>query len=288
MNLQQYFDRIGYVGPTLPNLQLLTDIHRHHICAIAYENIDVILEHPVTQDPADIFQKIVLNGRGGWCYEMNGLLGWALNELGFEVSRVCGGVMRAMVGDDAFGNHLVLIVRLGGVDYIADAGLGDGLINPIELREGVHEQFDRSFRLELLNSEPSTWRFHNRTGGTPPSFDFFSDDSVEQRLALSCQTLQSNPESMFRQNLICQRISETGGAMLLGRVLRYFDPNAPRQLLSSEAELTDTLADIFGIQTPPLGNLWQIVSDRHQELFADTPVDKITFGPPPAADTAGR
>jgi N-hydroxyarylamine O-acetyltransferase len=58
------------------------------------------------------FEKIVSRGRGGWCYEMNGLLGWAREEIGFEVIYMSGGVARSTRGDSALGNHLVLLARL--------------------------------------------------------------------------------------------------------------------------------------------------------------------------------
>ena len=34
---------------------------------------------------------------------MNGLLGWALDEIGFKVTRMAGGVMRVTRGDAAIG-----------------------------------------------------------------------------------------------------------------------------------------------------------------------------------------
>lgn len=281
MELDQYLARIGYNGPVAPELSVLRAVHRAHACNIPYENLDVLLQRPVTQDPAQIYRKIVDDNRGGWCYEMNGLLGWALSEIGFNVKRLCGGVMRAASGDEAFGNHLVLLVNLDGTDWIADVGLGDGILEPIALIEGEHTQFGRIFRLEQL--EPSVWRFHNRNDGLPPSADFHAGADTEERLAETCATLQSNPESMFRQNLICQRMSESGGWMLLGRVLRQFEPGAPRRLINSESELLAVLADTFGIRMTDVGDLWPRVLARHEALFGDTPVDEIHFGPPPAA-----
>lgn len=280
MELHGYFDRIGYRGPVEARLDVLRAVHRHHARAIAYENLDVVLERPVDQDPARIFDKIVCQQRGGWCYEMNGLLGWALREIGFEVSRLCGGVMRAARGDAAFGNHLVLRVHLDGEDWIADVGLGDGILEPIPLRAGDYEQSGRRVRLERLGA--GEWRFHNRPGAMPPSFDFVEDDETESRLASTCSDLQTDPQSMFRQNLICQRMTDAGGTMLLGRVLRPFEANRPRRLLGSEAELLDLLQGEFGIVAPPLGDLWQRITARHAELFGDTPVEEIQFGPPPA------
>jgi N-hydroxyarylamine O-acetyltransferase len=278
MEIQRYLKRIGYTGPTAPTLQLLRDVHRHHVCTIPYENLDVILQRPVDQDPGRIFRKIVDERRGGWCYEMNGLLGWALTELGFDVARLCGGVMRQFSGDEAFGNHLVLLVTCEGREFIADAGLGDGILEPIALVEGDHEQYQRSFRLERLSD--NEWRFHNRQDGMPPSFDFFGDSTTETKLAQTGEQLQTDPQSMFRQNLICQRINETGGKMMLGRVIRDFHPEVPRRLLQSEDELLQVLRNEFNLQPPPIAGLWESIVTRHTELFGDTAVEDIQFGPP--------
>lgn len=278
MNLEGYFKRIGYTGPADATPETLDAVHRHHACNVAYENLDVILQNPVDQDIERIYHKIVDRNRGGWCYEMNGLLAWALTELGFEVTRICGGVMRAMRGDEAFGNHLVLAVQLEQ-PWIADVGLGDGILQPIPLVEGETVQGERRFRLENLAGDE--WRFHNHAGRLPPSFDFFARPADEALIAATCDVLQADPESMFRQNLVCQRMAPDGGGhTLLGRVLTDLG-SGRRTLLNSEAELRTTLQTTFGLQLPDLDGLWDNIVDRHETLFGSTPVDDIHFGPPP-------
>jgi arylamine N-acetyltransferase len=278
MQLDDYLRRIGYHGPLVPSIDVLRTLHRGHAETIPYENLDVLQRVPVDRDIERIFQKIVHGGRGGWCYEMNGLLGWALGEVGFAVSRICGGVMRADRGDDALGNHLVLKVELGGEPWIADVGLGDGIFEPIPLQAGTFMQYGRSYRLERLG--PQEWRFHNRSGGMPPSFDFFDRPADENRLDDTCAMLQRDPESMFRQNLVCQRMAVDGGHMLLGRVLTSHDPARPRRLLGSAAELEQVLTEVFGLDVPVADGLWRQVTDRHQALFGDAPVASIRLGPP--------
>ena len=270
MQLHDYLQRIGYDGPVAPTPEVLGAVHRCHAQAIAYENLDVIRQVPVDRDIERIFRKLVHDGRGGWCYEMNGLLGWALGEIGFAVGRICGGVMRAERGDDALGNHLVLRLDIDGAPWIADVGLGDGIFEPIPLQEGTFAQYGRSYRLERLG--PQEWRFHNRAGGMPPSFDFFDRPADETLLDSTCTLLQDDPESMFRQNLVCQRMAVDGGHMLLGRVLTSHDSSQPGRLLQSADELHDVLTGTFGIRVPDLDGLWERVVARHEALFGDTAV----------------
>src|SRR5580658_8831381 len=73
-------------------------------------------------------------GGVGWCYELNGVMGWALQEIGFEVMRIGAGVMRVQAGDAQLGNHLCLLAYLDQ-PYLFDVGFGGSLAEPLPLRE---------------------------------------------------------------------------------------------------------------------------------------------------------
>ena len=147
MDLESYLQRIQYSGPVRADLECLRAVHRHHVQSIPYEDLDVQLGRPLDLDPERIRRKLIVERRGGWCYEMNGLLGWALEEIGFSVTRMTGGVMRSEEGDAAFGNHLVLRIDLDGESWIADAGLGD-----VEL-EAEKARIDKEMTVDQLKAE---------------------------------------------------------------------------------------------------------------------------------------
>ena len=264
-DLNQYFERIGFEGAARADLQTLRAVHRAHALAIPYENLDVYLERPVDQDVTRIFQKIVHERRGGWCYEMNGLLGWALREIGFDVTRHVGGVFRADQGDTAFGNHLVHTVALGGDTWIADVGIGDFIKHPVILKDGPVIDDAKTYRLEHL--EDGSWRFHNAPGAMPPNFDFFFEPAEEAVLESTCQNLQSDPASMFRQNLLCLQMSPTGFKGLVGRTWKDTDNGIDGHIIESEDELHSILVEDLGITPPPLDGLWDKLVARHEELF---------------------
>ena len=203
MTLDQYLARIGYAGLLNPDLETLSGLHRAHLLAIPYENMDVQLQRPVVTDPARAFARIVGRGRGGWCYEMNGVLGWALGQIGFSVTRMAGGVMREMAGDGQIGNHLVLRVDLPDGPYIADVGFGDGPIEPYPLRDHAFEQDGYPFRLEHLGD--NWWRLHNHPNGGAKSFDFRAVAADEALLTAKCEFLQTAETSGFTQNFVAQR-----------------------------------------------------------------------------------
>ena len=111
-------------GDTAPSLTTLRGLHRAHLLAIPYENLDIHLGRAAVRSTRRMFAKLVDERRGGWCYEMNGLFAHVLETLGFDVRRVSGAVGRAEHGWRAQGNHLVLIVALDR-PWIADVGFGE-------------------------------------------------------------------------------------------------------------------------------------------------------------------
>ena len=218
MELAAYLERIGYAGPVRPDVATLVALHRAHLQAVPYENLDVQLGRPLTIDPEAAIEKIVGRGRGGWCYEMNGVFGAALAQIGFEVTRMAGAANRELLGDIMAGNHLVLLVEIEGQPWIADVGFGDGSQDPFPLRPASMTVAGYPFRLETLDER--WWRFHNHEFGGAKSFDFMVEPADPDLLAGRCEWLQYAPESHFVLNLVVQRYRGDTILQMRGRTLR--------------------------------------------------------------------
>lgn len=269
MQLSAYLDRIGYSGPVRADLATLKGLHRAHLLAISYENLDVQLGRRVTTDPADAYDKIVRRRRGGWCYEMNGLFGWALDQIGFPVMRMAGAANRELLGDLLIGNHLVLLVDLGAEGrWIADVGFGDGSIDPFPLAEW--EQTIEGFPFRLSKLDEHWWRFRNHPHGGAKSFDFQVEAADPALLAGRCDWLQYSPESGFVQNLVAQRFKDGKILQLRGRVLRALTPSTVEsRTLDSADELVAALNQDFDLDVPQVADLWPKVVARHEAVLAE-------------------
>ena len=267
MNIDSYLDRIAYVGPLRTDLATLTALHHAHLQAIPYENLDVQLGSPVTIERAPIFEKIVTRHRGGWCYEMNGLFGWALSELGFKVTRSAGAVMRETRGDETIGNHLVLKVELEEGLFLADVGFGDGPLDPIRVVRGDFLSHGFEF---ALTREHGWWRLHNHKNGGAASFDFDLAPANESLLAERCFWLQTSPESAFVQNAVLQRHVPDGLWMMRGRVLRHVSPHEKKDyLVESAPEYVGVLDEVFALKLPQAADLWPKICARHEAIAAE-------------------
>lgn len=263
-DLDRYLERIGFRGTPRPDVATLTALHRRHLLAIAYENLDVQLGVPVSLDIEPIYGKLVLEGRGGWCYEMNGLLAWALEAIGFPLTRLAAGVWREVRGDDAVGNHLALRVQPEDDEsaYLADVGFGDGILEPVPVRPGPFRQASFEFSLEQVDAD--WWRFHNHPHGGARTFDFTLQPADPDLLARQCRFLQTSPQSPFTQVAVVQRHVPEGLAVLRGRVLtRIAAGGIERRELSSHAELDQVLHDLFDLTLPDTSALWRRVEAQH-------------------------
>jgi N-hydroxyarylamine O-acetyltransferase len=282
LELSAYLHRIRFDGSVRPDLATLRAVHRAHQYAIPFENLDVQLRRPVVMDLEANYDKIVRRRRGGWCYEMNGVMGWALEQIGFEVMRIGAGVMRLRAGDAQLGNHLCLLVRLEQ-PYLVDVGFGGSLAEPLALRASERE--DRPYRLGLSELDDGYWQFAEiaHGDGDPFSFDFRVAPAEEALLARKCQFLQTDPASPFIQNLVVQRRTADTHLSLRGRVLATtYTAHLDKKLLNSAEELVATLREKFDLDIPEAATLWPSICARHEAVFAGTCQNRIiTVAPPP-------
>ncbi|WP_433555500.1 arylamine N-acetyltransferase family protein [Pseudonocardia xinjiangensis] len=259
--LEALLDRIGYDRPVHADPDTLRGLHRAWRTRVPYENLDIQLGRPINLEPDALLDKLVRRRRGGYCYEQNGGLALLLGAAGFEVTMVEGGVMRAARGDAMWGNHNVLLVDVGGERWVADAGIGDGFVEPLRLREGPHTQGDLTYRLEQL--DPDTWRFHHHPGGSIASYDFRLDPRELDDFADRSRELSTSPDSAYVTTLIAARPVADATLLLLARTMRRLSASnrQPRTVTSAE-EFAYVLSEQLLIPLDDLGadgvaHLWE-------------------------------
>ena len=147
MNVPAYLDRIRYQGSLTPNAESLRSLHRSHMFAVPFENLDISLGRNIICDENRFLHKIVEEKRGGFCYEMNGAFAALLRALGFKVTLLSARVSNADGSEGPEFDHLALRVDLDE-PWLADVGFGDSFIEPLALEPDLdQEQFGKRYRL---------------------------------------------------------------------------------------------------------------------------------------------
>src|SRR5262245_13276183 len=134
MDVDAYLSRIGLTRPAAADEAALRELHRAHQVAVPFENLSIHLGEPISLAEEDLFEKIVRNRRGGFCYELNGAFALLLEALGYQVTRVAARVF----GGDRLGppyDHLALFVSTsdGGGPWLVDVGFGNHSTYPLLL-----------------------------------------------------------------------------------------------------------------------------------------------------------
>src|SRR5579872_3194705 len=118
--------RIGYSGSTAPTLETLNRLIFAHSHAIAYETMDIMLGRPPKLDIQTLQDKMIIAGRGGYCFEQNMLFRAGLRSLGYRITSLQGRVVRGLAIDAPRpAIHMLLKVELPEGNFLADVGFGN-------------------------------------------------------------------------------------------------------------------------------------------------------------------
>ena len=247
-DISAYLNRINYRGSTQPTLETLRGIHRAHLLTVPFENLDIHLNRHIVLDEAALFEKIVLNRRGGYCYELNGLLASLLREMGFDVTMFSSNVIHG--GIPAEIDHLTLLIQLDE-RWIVDVGFGDSSRLPLRLAEGEN-QFGVDSTYRFVRSE-DRWLLQ-RLLESNEWHDEYSFDTTMTPLTLpdfenANRYYQTAPESYFVQGRICSRATEDGRISLTGDML-IVTRNGQREEtpIDGEQAFVRALNEHFGIR----------------------------------------
>ena len=135
VDVDAYLERIGYDGPLKPGADTLAGLHRAHMLAVPFENLDLhIGRRERRRRGAQLQEDRNRDRRGGWCFELNGTFARLLDKrLGFAVTRYSAAVVLSEPGTPDFA-HLTLRVDLDR-PWLADVGFGDSFTAPLLLDE---------------------------------------------------------------------------------------------------------------------------------------------------------
>ncbi|MEV0589493.1 arylamine N-acetyltransferase [Nonomuraea sp. NPDC050310] len=252
ITLDAILHRIGHHGRVDAGPETLSALHRSWRTAVPYENLDIQLGRTISLDPDALFDKLVRRRRGGYCFEQNAGLALLLRLAGFGVTMVEAAVMRAARGEAMWGNHNALLVDLDGHRWLADAGIGDGFLEPLPLREGPQVQGNLTYRLERL--DPDTWRFHHQPGGTIASYDFRLQPREIAHFAARSRELSTAADSAYVTTLMAARPIAGHTLLLLSRTLRRLGPDArTSRTIGDVDEFAATLSTQFLVPLDDLG-----------------------------------
>ncbi|WP_103095341.1 arylamine N-acetyltransferase family protein [Novosphingobium guangzhouense] len=270
MNFDQYLGRIGLSGAPSATPQGVATLQAAHRRNIGFENLDAMLQRPIRIDPQSVFDKLVVQGRGGYCFEHNRLFSDALTAVGVR-NRPLLARVRLGQPEDAVPprTHTCLLLLIDGRPWVADAGFGGSDLAPLPLEEGVEVRtadgarhrlrrtgergtFEGEWLLERAGPASATDGRAAQHGDWQPQYVFDLSDVAPDDLEQANHWASTRAQTRFTTLHVASIPHETGFASMVDRTLTIYgaahgEGGTRRREIAGPADYADTLRTVFRI-----------------------------------------
>jgi arylamine N-acetyltransferase len=247
--VRAYLDRIGYYCPLDGSSTTLADIQERHIHTVPYENLDILQRIPLSLEIPALTDKIIVRGRGGYCFELNALFGWLLRELGYRVTDWFARFWRDEPNPPPMRRHHVLRVQAGDDLYLCDVGVG-GILprRPIQLIEGLEQQQGEE-RYRLERDDFFGWILcEHKRGQWSRFYSFTEEPQMPIDYVTASYWCENSPQSIFRNETMVAIRTEDGRNTVVGNEFRIFASTGARTFIpQTKEEYSEALRTYFGI-----------------------------------------
>ena len=248
MNIQSYLNRIQYTKQPRVCHEVLAELHFQHLLHIPFENLDIHYNVPIVLDPRNFYRKIVAGGRGGFCYELNGLFGELLKGLGFNCKLVSARVYETQERYSPEYDHLAIVVRIGNSDILADVGFGDFFLLPKQL-DVPDEQVDATGEYVIDRHDSEFIRVNKRIGTQlEPQYIFRNRAAPLPEFQDRCDFHQSSPNSHFSKKKLVSIVTTTGRITLTDDLLITTSDHQRHETPFPASEFEAQLKTVFNIE----------------------------------------
>ena len=252
--LGQYFSRLGLPAPkTRPecNYDLLCQLQYAHVTKIPYENLDIVAGNPLPMTVEGQYDKMAARHRGGYCFELNGLLAALLAACGCKVTTYMGRFLRGET-EIPMRRHRVVRAECKDGTIISDVGIGQSAPrHPLRLKEGlVQEQFGESYKIQR---EPFLgWVIYDLHKGQWRRFySFTEEEQLDIDFVMPSFYCEKSPDSIFNKALMVAIKTRDGRKTIDGNKFRIFRPGDVNEtVIESSSQLAGILADHFYVSSP--------------------------------------
>jgi N-hydroxyarylamine O-acetyltransferase len=258
-DLDLALERIGLrreaVAPlSVESLRALMDAYT---LSVPFENLDIYdYKRQIDFCLPHLFEKIVVNRRGGYCFEMNSFFMGILEALGYSCAAVSvrilmGGSMITPVA------HRATIVTLGDRHYFCDVGFGGAGApeGPVCFEDGVQEIAGRSYSIRRLEGEAfgdMALAQHTPEGRTDFFLFYTRPHSPLEFIAMN-QAMNANPVSLFSRNRMVRVRTPRGTKVIDNKVFRQtIDGQVFEETIDTNKRLYEILTREFNMIVPKM------------------------------------
>ncbi|MGG4606234.1 arylamine N-acetyltransferase family protein [Paenalcaligenes sp. Me131] len=250
--LSRYFDCLGYQGERQPTLALLRTLHALHPQTFPFENLAPYNDLPVSLDLDALENKLLIQRRGGYCFEQNTLFREVLEQLGYDVVPLIARVRWQVPAHVETGlTHMLLGVRIDGGLWLVDVSFGSTTLTaPLALVVDVPQETPHGcFR--VTEHTPGCYCVEfQMPRGWRAVYQFTLEPAQRADYDVGNWYTSTNPRSVFKQELIISRTTPDARELLHNATFTKrgsADHKVYRQQFTEAGEWSACLQDRFGL-----------------------------------------
>jgi len=256
LDLDAYFERVQWGGPTSPTYETVAGILEAHLQHIPFENLDVLLGRPIRLDLDGLQDKLIRARRGGYCFEHATLFAAVLERLGFRTMPHSARVVLFLPRTEAPRTHMFLRVAIGAQTFVIDPGLGGPAPRfPVPLPAGVTAPPDD--RSHWIVQEGRYWVLRMQSGEQPvDAWESLFDRDNPLDFEMGNHFTATHPRSAFVNRLMLRAFTPEGRVSVMNREVSYWHASEARaRQLPDRSALRALLVEHFGFDLPEVERL---------------------------------
>ncbi|RED94108.1 arylamine N-acetyltransferase family protein [Marinoscillum furvescens] len=244
----KYLERIRVNHSPKLDLKYLKTLHRAHLLHIFFENLDIHYRQPIILHVGQLYEKVIVKKRGGFCYELNGLFYHLLANLGFNCRL---GSAEVFQKDETFSpafDHMVVFVEIEGKSYLCDVGFGE--LFSVPKRISPDPQLDLTTYYRFEKDPDERWVLKksqdNSYYQTVYRFAFQPHELIE--FIPRCEFHQKSSASHFTRQKLITVLTPEGRITLTDRkLILNLKGERTEHAIQNQDEFYTHLKDYFGI-----------------------------------------
>ncbi|MDE2427556.1 MAG: arylamine N-acetyltransferase, partial [Burkholderiales bacterium] len=176
---------------------------------VPFENLDIHLGKRIVLSETAILDKLLRQGRGGFCYELNYGFAYLLRQIGFSVDLLSARVFNGQSYGPEF-DHMLLLVRHRDQAWIADVGFGECFRTPLTLDGAVVSENGVVYKIVLEADGQYVLLESKQDEHWKPQYQFRLTSHNLSDFDAMCAYQQNSPLSHFTQKSLCSIATNDG------------------------------------------------------------------------------
>ena len=251
--IAEYFERINYKGTKEISYDNLEMLQKGHLYNIPYENLDQMNSVALSLTPEGVYSKIVTNHRGGYCFENQGLLCYALRSLGYDVVQYAGRFMNEP-GVIQMRRHRVLVVTIDDKRYVCDVGMRSETSRvPLLLKENL-VQTDGVGEYKYVKDDFYGWVIMQKLPDKEwkPLYGFTEEVQVDDDFVMPSFFCEKHPDSPFNTIMKIAIYTPDSNLNIVDNEYKVYKMGkcTEESIIKDENEARRMLIEKFGITAP--------------------------------------